>query len=65
MVRKVKSVEGRGGYPAGDKLVSELGRPPSGPGAGAKPRPKPTSTSNGDRVPADPDSEDGSSSADS
>ncbi len=28
----------RGGYPAGDKPVSELAPPPSGPAAGAKPK---------------------------
>ena len=32
----VKPRETRGGYPAGDKLVSELKPPPSGPAPGAK-----------------------------
>lgn len=29
--------EEKGGYPSGDKLVSDLPPPPKGPGAGAKP----------------------------
>jgi hypothetical protein len=32
-----KPIDKRGGYPAGDKLVSELKPPPSGPAPGAKP----------------------------
>lgn len=32
----VKLRETRGGYPAGDKLVSELKPPPPGPAPGAK-----------------------------
>ena len=31
----------RGGYPAGDKLVSELSPPPKGPGPGARPKEQP------------------------
>jgi hypothetical protein len=48
MARKTDWPDGRGGYPAGDKLVSDLGPPPSGPGAGAKP--KPSSASEDDPV---------------
>lgn len=33
---RTKSREERGGYPAGDKLVSELKPPPPGPAPGAK-----------------------------
>jgi hypothetical protein len=57
MSRKTDSLEGRGGYPAGDKLVSELGPPPTGPGAGVKSRP--SSESNGDPAPRKPESESG------
>ena len=32
-----KRREKRGGYPAGDKLVSQLSPPPPGPAPGAKP----------------------------
>jgi hypothetical protein len=31
----------RGGYPAGDKLVSELSPPPKGPAPGEKPKAQP------------------------
>jgi hypothetical protein len=34
--KSTKPVETRGGYPAGDKLVSELKPPPPGPAPGAK-----------------------------
>ena len=37
MDKTAKPIEKKGGYPAGDKLVSELAPPPKGPGAGAKP----------------------------
>jgi hypothetical protein len=33
---QAKPIEKRGGYSAGDKLVSELKPPPSGPAPGAK-----------------------------
>jgi hypothetical protein len=33
-----RSVQTRGGYPAGDKLVTDLAPPPKGPGPGAKPK---------------------------
>lgn len=33
---RTKPREERGGYPAGDKLVSELKPPPPGPAPGAK-----------------------------
>lgn len=45
MERRRESTRGaiatRGGYPAGDKLVSELSPPPKGPGPGAKPKDQP------------------------
>ena len=34
---RARPIEKRGGYSAGDKLVSELKPPPSGPATGAKP----------------------------
>ena len=37
MGKTAKPIEKKGGYPAGDKLVSDLAPPPKGPGAGAKP----------------------------
>lgn len=33
----VRPVDKRGGYPAGNKLVTELKPPPPGPAPGAKP----------------------------
>jgi hypothetical protein len=35
------AVATRGGYPAGDKLVSELSPPPRGPAPGEKPKGQP------------------------
>ncbi len=32
------TVDSRGGYPAGPKLVTELAPPPKGPAPGAKPK---------------------------
>jgi hypothetical protein len=36
-VKSAKPIEERGGYPAGEKLVSQLPPPPKGPAPGMKP----------------------------
>jgi hypothetical protein len=35
--KKQTSIERKGGYPAGERPVSQLTPPPKGPGAGSKP----------------------------
>jgi hypothetical protein len=43
-VRRIRWPATRGGYPAGNKTISELKPPPKGPGAGVK-RPPESATS--------------------
>ena len=45
MSKRGDSVTHKGGYPAGNKLVTELKPPPSGPAPGAKPAPSSSGSS--------------------
>jgi hypothetical protein len=44
----VKLRETRGGYPSGDKLISDLKPPPPGPAPGAKAKPSNVDSGKGD-----------------
>ena len=42
--KRTAPIEKRGGYPAGEKPVSQLAPPPKGPGVGSKPASEPSKT---------------------
>jgi hypothetical protein len=51
----VKLRETRGGYPSGDKLISDLKPPPPGPAPGAKAKPSDANSGRGDTGDSDSD----------